>query len=290
MSFLFELNPNFAAFMTTNYLRYFLFSLIIMGACTVSAQRGWEAGGSLGLSYYFGDLNTGYQLNKPGPAASINGRFNFNKRTSVVFSGSYAYIYADDADSKNDFEIARNLSFSSHIIDLATTFEFNFLPYTHGSYNESFTPYVLTGFSVFRYNPRAKLNDTWYNLRDMGTEGQQVGNEYYLISASWVYGFGVKMDLTRVWSLNIEMNGRRVFTDYLDDVSTTYTDKNTLQSRRGQTAVLLSDRSMEDPRFPEIGEEGRQRGDSKDNDSFNMVKVSLMYYFGRVRCPAISEP
>ena len=267
-----------------------LFIIVLLSSLHVDAQRGWEAGGSLGISYYFGDLNTGYSLSQPGPAATLNARYNFNSRTSIVFTGSYAYIYADDANSNNDYERARNLSFASHIGDLAATFEFNFLPYIHGSYNESFTPYVLTGFSVFSFNPKAKLNDTWYALRDLGTEGQQAGNEYFLISGAWVFGAGFKMDLNRVWSINIELNSHQVFTDYLDDVSTRYADKNVIQSRRGPIAAALSDRSIENPDFPEIGEPGRQRGDSKDNDSFNLLKVSLMYYFGRVRCPAISEP
>ncbi|MDX1685997.1 MAG: DUF6089 family protein [Saprospiraceae bacterium] len=271
-------------------IRLLALPLTLVVLLPAHGQRGWEVGGSLGVSYYFGDLNTSYSLNKPGPAASLNARFNFNTRTSVSFNGSYAYIYADDADSKNDYERTRNLSFASHLADLAATLEFNFLPYRHGSYNESFTPYVLTGFSVFHFNPRAQLNDEWFNLRDFGTEGQQPGNEYFLVSGSWVFGGGFKMDLNRVWSINIEINSHQVFTDYLDDVSTTYPDKTTLRNRRGMTAVLLSDRSIENDQFPELGQEGKQRGDSKDNDSFNIFKVSLMYYFGKVRCPAISQP
>lgn len=277
--------------MKRNFIHiYSLIILGLLGGFSLSAQRGWEVGGSLGISYYFGDLNTQYSLSKPGPAASINGRYNFNTRTSIAFTGSYAYIYADDADSKNEYEQARNLSFASHLGDLAATIEFNFLPYRHGSYNESFTPYVLTGFSVLHFNPRAKLDDNWYALRDLGTEGQAQGNEYFLITGSWVFGGGFKMDLTRVWSLNFEINSHQVFTDYIDDVSTVYPDLGALESRKGTIAARLSDRSIENPDFPELGQEGKQRGDSKDNDSFNIFKVSLMYYFGRVRCPAISHP
>lgn len=289
-SFISQWNPNFAPSMKKSCAYILTLGLLLCAVTLVDAQRGWEAGGSLGIAYYFGDLNTGYSLKKPGPAASVNGRFNFNSRTSVTFAGSYVFLRADDADSKNDYERARNLSFTSHLADLSAVIEFNFLPYIHGSYNESFTPYVLSGFSAFHFNPRAELNGEWIALRDLGTEGQQAGNEYFLISGSWIFGGGFKMDLNRVWSVNFEIRSHQVFTDYLDDVSTTYPNKNVLASRRGPTAVALSDRSIENDQFPEIGEEGRQRGDSKDNDSFNLIKVSLMYYFGRVRCPSISEP
>jgi hypothetical protein len=271
-------------------LRYSLILLVFLTHNYTFGQKGWELGGSVGVAYYFGDLNTGYNLSKPGPTLSINGRYNFNNRVSFGATGSYAYIYADDANSRNDYERARNLSFASNIVDFSGTFEFNFLPYTHGSYDEYFTPYVLTGFSIFRFNPKAQLNNEWYTLRDLGTEGQDGGNEYYLMSGAWVFGGGVKFDINRVWSINIEMRSHQAFTDYLDDVSTVYPNKTTLTNSHGPIAAQLSDRSIETEEFPEIGEEGRQRGDSKDNDSYNLFKVSLMYYFGRVRCPDISLP
>ena len=35
-------------------------------------------------------------------------------------------------------------------------FEFNFLPYIHGSRDYFFTPYLFAGFSVFSFNPKAE--------------------------------------------------------------------------------------------------------------------------------------
>ncbi len=274
--------------------KFCLIIFIILGMLLPGqAQRGWEAGVWMGGSYYFGDLNTSFNLTRPGPAGGVMGRYNFNKRTGLKFSANFGMVYGDDALSKNVYERARNLSFRSTIIEGAGQFEFNFLPYTHGSEEEYFTPYLFAGLSVFSFNPHANYNDEWVALRPLGTEGQFKGEEYYAVSAAVIFGGGLKFDLSYEWSLNIEVAGRHTFTDYLDDVSTEYPDPDNLERLRGPLAVALSDRSGEvDPStlppgidFSMIGAEGRQRGESNTRDIYLMFGVGVLYYFGDVRCP-----
>ena len=257
----------------------------------VTAQKGWEAGGWLGASHYFGDLNTNYRLTDPGFAGGAIARYNFNNRIATKFSVNYGKIGADDADSRNAFERARNLSFESTVVDGAFQLEFNFLPYTHGSKDEYFTPYLFAGFSAFYFNPKAELDGTLYELRPLGTEGQFKGEEYYTINGAFVYGIGFKVDLSYEWSLNFELSGRQAFTDYVDDVSTTYTDIDDLQRARGVVAAQLSDRSVEITGVDnsQIGQKGSQRGNSNNKDSFMFLQVGLLYYFGDLRCPEYSR-
>jgi len=271
---------------------HILFSLLLFATAStnVDAQRGWEVGGLVGAGWYFGDLNTSYSLSSPGPAASLAARYNFNKRICVAGQLSYAWLHADDANSQNDYEKARNLHFRSHTFDASGVIEFNFMPYTHGSYDEPFTPYMLTGFALTRFSPQAELNGVWHDLRDLGTEGQAPGNEYFKVSGAWILGLGFKFDLNRTTSVNIEARMYRLFTDYLDDVSTVYADNGRIASRRGTIAAQLADPSFDNDEFPDIGTAGRQRGDANDNDVYATMKVGLMYYFGKVRCPSISRP
>lgn len=253
----------------------------------LDAQKGWEAGGWLGGSFYFGDLNTSFDLSKPGLAGGVIARYNFNDRVCFKLSGNIGSVRADDADSKNIFERARNLSFQSMIIDATAQFEFNFLPYIHGSRDQFYTPYIFGGFSVFHFNPKASLDGTLYELRPLGTEGQFKGEEYYSVQGGFAYGVGFKIDLSYEWSLNFELGARYLFTDYLDDVSTVYPDRSDLLKTRGEIAAALSDRSILIPGVndSQIGEPGRQRGDSNFNDSYILLGVGLVYYFGDVRCP-----
>ncbi len=252
----------------------------------LNAQRGWEVGGWVGTAFYFGDLNTNFNLTKPGPAGGAIFRYNFNKRVCVKFSGNYAVVRADDAISSNPYERARNLSFKSNVLDMSSQLEFNFLPYTHGSADEFFTPYLFMGFTVFSFNPKAEYEGEWVELRPLGTEGQFQGEEYFTVQAGINYGIGLKIDLNEVWSLNFELAPRYLFTDYLDDVSTVYPDKNDLLKARGERAVALSDRSISIPGVDgPVGEPGRQRGDRSNNDSYVFLGIGLIHYFGNLRCP-----
>lgn len=255
-------------------------------------QQGWEAGGWLGVSHYFGDLNTNLRLTDPGYAGGIVARYNFNKRVCLKFSGNYGTVSAQDADSENLFERARNLSFRSVVVDGAAQMEFNFLTYTHGSKDEFFTPYLFAGLNVFYFNPQAEYNGQWVDLRPLGTEGQFRGEEYYTTQLGLVYGMGLKIDLNYRLSLNLELSGRRLFTDYLDDVSTVYADKDDLEKLRGEVAVALSDRSLllqgvnEDG---QLSQPGRQRGNSVTKDAYAMLGLGLVYYFGDLKCPEYSR-
>ncbi len=259
-------------------------SLALLLSFQLSAQKGWELGGWLGASYYLGDLNTEFRLNRPGLAGGLMARYNFNTRICNSTSINYGRLRARDEDSTNSVEKMRNLSFYTDVFDLTSTMEFNFFNYVHGT-DEWYTPYVLGGFSVFSYNPKAKLNDETYSLRDFTTEGQLDGESYGLFHAAFTVGIGIKWDINEDWSFNVHLGSRKVFTDYLDDVSTSYPDQNNLALTQGPIAAQLSDRSGIDG----FATQGRQRGDSKENDSYHFIGIGLMRYFGTLECPPISR-
>ena len=264
----------------------FTFALLI-GTISLKAQQGWEAGAAVGVGHYFGDLNTDLSLSDPGIAFGGIARYNFSNRwSSRIFLG-YTKVAAFDNDSRNIYEQARNLHFRSDVIDGALGLEFNFLQYDHGSKDHFFTPYIFGSFMVSQFKPQAELDDVWVDLRDYGTEGQFTGDEYYTTSLGISYGLGVKLDLSYEWSINFEVNVRQLFNDYLDDVSTVYPDMEDLEDLRGIDAVRLSDRSIliEGVNEQQIGEEGRFRGNSSDNDQYAAITFGIVYYFGDLKCP-----
>lgn len=265
--------------------RFLIWMALMLAAPTLFAQgmRGWEVGGWLGCSNYFGDLNTNWRVNRLHLAGGLGVRYNLNDRLSFRLGAGAGEISAYDSDSKNLFEQRRNLHFRSLVVDGTFALEFNFLPYIHGHRDYFYTPYVFAGPTVFYYNPRAEYEGEWYNLREMGTEGQFAGEEYSTTQGALSYGMGFKFDLSYRWSVNIEVSGRKLFTDYLDDVSGTYADSRDIRALRGETAVALADRSEE----PKIGQPGRQRGNGKSNDMYAMLGIGIQYYFGSIRCPSL---
>jgi hypothetical protein len=175
--------------------RIFILFSCLCTAFVLNAQNGWEAGVWLGTTNYFGDLNTSYDLSRPGISGGIIARYNFNNRVAIKFSGSYGSVSADDSESSNTFEQARNLSFESPIFDATAQFEFNFLPYIHGSKDYFFTPYLFAGLTGFYFNPQAELDGELYELRELGTEGQFKGEEYYSVQGGFAYGGGINLVL-----------------------------------------------------------------------------------------------
>ncbi len=278
-------------------LRLLVVSLFLSNFLLLQAQQGAELGAFTGVAHYFGDLNTDFKITDPNAAFGIVGRYNFNERIAFKIAGGVSKVAANDINSNNTFERRRNLNFQSKILDASAQIEFNFLPYIHGSNDEFFTPYLFAGFAVSNFNPQTTycVSDPsipveqcsgateLVDLRPLGTEGQFQGEEYYTTTGSLAFGAGLKVDINYEWSINVELSARRMFTDYLDDVSTVYPEENDLENLRGSLAIALSDRSLPNPE--QIGEPGRQRGNQQNNDSYAFLTVGIVYYFGDLKCP-----
>jgi hypothetical protein len=270
--------------------KYFLTVIAVLFAFQLFSQKGPELGLSVGAAYYFGDIQPSFDLSHPGLAVNLFGRYNFDERISVKLGAYYGRLKAKDEWSENAFQQARNLDFFSDVVDGTLQLEFNFLPYEHGSRERFFTPYIFGGLSVFKYNPKTKLDGETYELREFGTENQSIGDEYSTIDVGIAYGGGLKLDINYNWSINFELSARWIFTDYLDDVSDVYADKDELEARRGPIAVALSDRSDPDRPGGQIGVAGTQRGNSKNNDSYRFVTIGVAYFFGTIGCDPIARP
>ncbi len=267
-----------------------ILGMFLLLPLSLLSQRGFEIGAWAGAAQYFGDLNNLYRINEPGLAGGLIGRYNFDTRLSARMQLNYLRIRGNDSKSTNAFDLRRNLSFYSNIIEIAPSLEFNFFTLKHGSRDNYITPYMFAGFSVFHFSPQAEYNGETYSLRELGTEGQLPGQEYNEISTAWLIGGGVKFDVSYSWSLNIDLGYRRTNTDFLDDVSGFYPDYTELRINRGDIAVELADRSIANIDQQKIGITGTQRGDHKENDAFLSLGINLVYYFGKLRCPDLSTP
>lgn len=262
-----------------------VFCLTLFALSADAQIKGWETGAWAGVSNYFGDLNTNWRITDVHLAGGLAARYNLNDRLCVRFGASYGKISASDADSKNVYEQRRNLNFRSILVDGTALFEFNFLPYIHGHRDYYYTPYMFAGPSAFYFDPRTDYEGEVIRLSRLGTEGQFKGEEYNNFKGSFAYGMGFKCDLSYRWSFNVEFSARKLFTDYIDDVSGVYADIRDVRALRGDLAAAMADRSEE----PQIGLPGRQRGNGKSNDTYMFLGVGLMYYFGNIRCPQMSN-
>ena len=244
-----------------------------------------EIGVLLGTSYYLGDLNTTHFNNSSAVpvAAGLIIRKNIDRRFSYKAELLYLNIAADDRNNSTDtIAIDRGLHFKSAVVELSGQIEFNFLPYEPGNALYTWTPFVYTGVSLFHFNPQAENPDNgeWVDLQPLGTEGQGTSlfdrKGYSLTQVAIPIGGGVKIAVNPSFNIILEYGIRKTFTDYLDDVSTTFVGSSpALPSSDYPLEMSNEAELMSDP--TRIHEEGDQRGDYTKNDWYSFAGITLSF-------------
>jgi len=240
-----------------------------------------EVGLILGTSYYLGDLNTTH-FNQSSATAGLVIRKNIDKRFVYKAEVMYLNIKSDERQSSDTIALNRGLHFRSPVYELSGQIEFNFLPYQSGNPLYTWTPFVYTGISIFSFNPQAEnINGEWVDLQELGTEGQGTTTEfngntrskYSLIQFAIPIGGGLKIAVNENFNIVLEYGARKTFTDYLDDVSTTYAGPNI----NGSWPVEMSDlaQQMSDPNGTHVKDEQRGNPDKKDWYSFAGITLSF---------------
>lgn len=244
----------------------------------------WEAGGFVGASNYNGDLARRVVLSETNLSIGILGRYNFTEYWSWKFGVNYAKVSGGDYNF-SEYQ-NRNLSFFSHIWELDNRVEYNFVRFGTGVLAKRSSAFFFAGINMFYFNPKTEYNGTIVQLQPLGTEGQNLdGNKKYKrVNVALPIGLGYKFSVSPNWVLGFELGVRKTFTDYLDDVSTTYPNFEQLNGRNGATAVALSDRSGEIQNQTLMASEGNFRGDPQIKDWYYVAGVSLTYRFTPIRC------
>ena len=259
-------------------------SLLFLALCiafgfnaTAQYKENTEVGLIGGVSYYLGDLNTAH-FSQAAPAVGLVVRKNIDNRFSYKAEALYLTLQSDERDSKDTISADRGLHFKSSVLELSGQLEFNFLPYESGNPLYTWTPFVYTGISIFHHNPQAEnTNGEWVDLQPLGTEGQGTTmftdrKEYSLIQFAIPIGGGVKIAVNKSFNIILEYGARKTFTDYLDDVSTTFVGGNgdPYPLEMSQEAVGMSD---------PLGTHSKdiQRGDPDKKDWYSFAGITLSF-------------
>ena len=277
-------------------MKKFLLAAVLVPSI-LHAQR-WHVNAFGGFSNYSGDLQDKFfTLDQSYASFGLGLQYDLTPNLSVIGNGNYAHIGASDAFNKPSLQ-PRNLSFQSRILELNLLFEYNFMDIR----KSQFTPYVFAGLAVYHFNPYAY--DTAGNkiyLAMLSTEGQGLPQypdvkPYSLTQIAIPFGAGIKFRITDGVILAYEFNFRKLFTDYLDDVSNRYVDPNILLNARGPKAVEMAYRGGElkggNPTYPPVG---ALRGSPTKKDWYytSGIKISIAInarrdpYYGRgsIACP-----
>ena len=257
-----------------NYLLVSLCSILSISLSAQEFDKQPTIGVFIGQMNYQGDLNpSSFKFSHSKFTASVNIRKPLNRWLTLRAGAGIGSIEAADRYNR-DYLKPRNLSFHSSIKEANVGFEFTFLDLS----KTRFTPYMYGGFAYFHFNPWTYDNNGAKTfLKPLSTEGQGLSQfpsqkPYKLSQWAMAFSTGIKFAVTDEIIVGIELNQRKTFTDYLDDVSSFYVDANTLLQSKGAKSVELAWRGDELPGNNLYPLHGEQRGTPSEMDWY--------YYFG----------
>ena len=260
----------------------------------------FELGGSVGIMNSLTDLGgrkgigkeflTDLNLKVSKPSYSLYVMAMYKEFLGIRLEGTFGKIESYDSIlKKRDPDLigryGRNLSFRTNITDVQLAFEIHprFFKYYDEDEAPYFSPYIVAGIGYFAFNPQAYLNGRWHNLQPLRLEGQGFAEypgskQYKLNQFNIPVGAGIRYEISSSLYARFEVVYRKLFTDYLDDVSTNYVDPslfNTyLQPSQAAIAQQLYSRMPElQPGY--VVNPGEFRGDKKDKDAYFTVQLKI---------------
>jgi len=256
-------------------------------------EKYWSYGIFAGNAVYFGDLNSTTVSIDPHsfrPALGLRLGYQPKEKLSFNLSANSMIISGSDKplDDKNknqrgtNFE--RNMSFRTTILDAALLAEYSFYKYKLKS---TILPSIHTGASIYYFNPQGRIegDNEWYNLREIGTGGQTLDGGKYVIGRDGEnrlaykkvmfgipFGASIKRHITQKTIVSLSYTYNKIFTDYLDDVSTDlYPDGDALAQANPQLAGKVA------PTLSNPGNQIGQRSYSDTNDGYGYWGLTFTF-------------
>ena len=269
---------------------FILSTLAVVGLAASAGAQDIEGGIFLGTTEYQGDLSKSQvTISQTKPSFGILGRYYFGPRFDVKANVYYGWIEGDDKDYKGD-RARRDLSFKTNILEIGVNGELNILPFISNSKRYRFAPYVFAGVALYHFNPTAV--DPWtgkeVDLQPLATEGESA---YSLWQLAIPYGVGIKYSLGHFWNIGLEVGQRKIFTDYLDDVSGNYVtpavyEKMTAEAQHmadpGYFASVQNAKHLKDNLI--YSGKTIKRGNSEREDMYLFAGITLTKTLRRFSC------
>jgi opacity protein-like surface antigen len=252
--------------------------LLLAAAPFIGYTQNLHADLFAGIATYNGDLQgKRFTIDQSHPAVGIGASYNLTNKFIVRSGFTYGVIEGNDKKNTTAKGIElRNLSFKSAVTELHLGFEYNLFKLE----GKSLTPYLFAGVAAYHFNPYTKdVAGNKVFLKPLSTEGQGLAaypdrKNYKLTQLALPFGGGIKFKLSDDIQVGVELGLRKLFTDYLDDVSSTFVDGAVLQAAKGSQAVELAYRGDEVNPATTYPAEGAQRGNPNRDD---------WYYFSGIR-------
>ncbi|GAO44840.1 DUF6089 family protein [Flavihumibacter petaseus] len=288
------------------------FTQITFGQINLANQL--EAGVTFGPSNFLGDLGgnkgigKGFLKDNNFPMTKFIIGAHISTYPSPVWglrlAVNYGSLQGEDQIIKGQggYEEARkfrNSDFRSKLIEgmlVAEIYPTVYFEYDPDDFYKKFRPYGIIGVGVFHFNPQGTdpLTGGYVNLKELSTEGQGFAEypdrqPYKLTQLNIPMGLGLKYFISENTTIALEVLHRKTFTDYIDDVSTTYVDPELFDkyfgigSQKAQLARRMANKTDQNGTASASFEPGDKRGTATNMDAYYSIGFKLGFRLGRER-------
>ncbi len=280
--------------------RKLIILLILILSFNLSRAQSVWLGSFVTGSSYFGDLapfdikQSFSQIHK-GYGLYVSKELYEGAFFSFVFE--HAVISGDDKQSAAESRRIRNLNFQSPLDCASLMLGYRISPFRSNAIGVK----VATGLTIFKFDPQTVLDGHLIRLQPLSTEGQGLPGgpkPYALINYSIPIQAGLYYRIYQNIFLETSFTFYFANTDYLDDVSTSYYDSETLRQLKGEIAVRVADRHIGIETGQGNYPSGQIRGNPKRNDQFGFIKLGVSMNLGeknsgsyrsKVKCPVLGK-
>jgi hypothetical protein len=126
-----------------------------------------------------------------------------------------------DANSNNNEQQARGMSFSTSMLGVSTSINYDFVDNRLYTKARKIRPSIGVGLDVNSFSPSGIYNGVEYKLQPLGTGGQLIDSTkkaYSSLALGYFFNFKIKYQINRFNSIGLHMSIHKSLSDYLDDV------------------------------------------------------------------------
>ena len=126
-----------------------------------------------------------------------------------------------DTKSNNNEQLARGMSFSTSMLSISPSINYDFVDNRTYSKTKKIKPSIGVGLDIVSFNPTGIYNGTVYNLQPLGTGGQYADSTkkpYSTLAFGYFMNFKLKYQINRFNSVGLHFSYHVSTSNYLDDV------------------------------------------------------------------------
>lgn len=181
-----------------------------------------EVGLVTGGAIFTGTISSpGLFNNQMNIAVGVHANYTLFSNISAGLTIASFKLSNSDRTSSNNEQLARGMSFSTSMLSLSPSINYDFVDNRLDTKAKKIKPSIGIGLDINSFSPSGMYNGVEYKLQPLGTGGQfsdSTKKPYSLLALGYFLNFKIKYQINKLNSVGIHFSYHKSMSDYLDDV------------------------------------------------------------------------